>query len=169
MKGKNTLKQLERYSVIFENEIKREIRLKKLVATGKLERSIRRKVKSTNKYSKISVLSVGAASKYIDFVEEGTKGGYFPNVRALRKWVRAKNIRPKNNKNQFVKINRKTIDRTVYKIGRSIQEKGIIKRYGGGAKFAQFVLDKYNKKMITDLTEAYKKDVEERLENTKNK
>jgi hypothetical protein len=169
MKGKNTLKQLERYSVIFENEIKREIRLKKLVATGKLERSIRRKVKSTNKYSKISVLSVGAASKYIDFVEEGTKGGYFANVRALRKWVRAKNIRPKNNKNQFVKINRKTIDRTVYKIGRSIQEKGIIKRYGGGAKFAQFVLDKYNKKMITDLTEAYKKDVEERLENTKNK
>jgi len=149
--NKFTKQQLERYNKIIQNDLQRRLRVEKLVATKGLTNSI--KGKHTD--NSISIF----ASGYAKYVNEGTKGGKFPNLDNLIGWARAKNIRPKNAKGQFIKITPSSFRSMVIRIGKSIERKGIIKRFNGGSKFIDIVAKNITPKLRKDIAKAKLKDI----------
>ena len=149
--NKFTRKQLERYNKIIQNDLRRRLRVENLVATKGLTNSIEGKHTDNS----ISIF----ASGYAKYINEGTKGGKFPNLDNLIGWARAKNIRPKNAKGQFTKITPSSFSSMVYRIGKSIEKKGIIKRFNGGSKFIDIVIKNVMPKITRDIAKARLKDI----------
>jgi len=149
--NKFTKQQLERYNKIIQNDLQRRLRVENLVATKGLTKSIR----GEHTDNSISIFMSG----YAEYINEGTKGGKFPNLDNLIGWARAKNIRPKNAKGQFTKITPSSFNSMVYRIGKSIEKKGIIKRFNGGSKFIDIVIKNVTPKLIKDIAEAKLKDI----------
>jgi len=149
--NKFTAEQLERYNKIIQNDLRRRLRVENLVATKGLTNSIEGKHTDNS----ISIFMSG----YAEYINEGTRGGKFPNLDNLIGWARAKNIRPKNAKGQFIKITPSSFSNMVYRIGRSIERKGIIKRFNGGSKFIDIVAKNITPKLTKDIAKAKLKDI----------
>ena len=122
--------------------LKRQVRVQKLVATGKTVESIVYKVKGTNVR-----ISFDAT---LNILDKGIKANKNVKVSAILQWMKDKNIRPRDSRRSLSDSSRggfigggsdsRNMKVSAWLIARSISRKGTIKRFGyQGAKVIKVV------------------------------
>jgi len=155
MKTNNLRAELQKYGRLYKQKFKSELRKDNTYASGRLDRSVTYKTKSTDSYSELSLL----ANSYIEQISEGRRVGRIPPSNEILEWARAKKIRPENGGQS-----ESNMKRMAFAIAKSIGLKGMIKRYGfKGTKIIDNVYNSLSMQMGEDLFEAYKQDLEEQL------
>ena len=155
MKTNNLRAELQKYGRLYKQKFKSELRKDGTYASGRLDRSVTYKTKSTASYSELSLL----ANSYIEQISEGRRVGRIPPSNEILEWARAKKIRPENGGQS-----ESNMKRMAFAIAKSIGLKGMIKRYGfKGTKIIDNVYNSLSMQMGEDLFEAYKQDLEEQL------
>lgn len=151
----NLRAELQKYGKLYKQKFKSELKKDNTYASGRLDRSVTYKTKSTNSYSELSLL----ANSYIEQISEGRRIGRIPSSTKILEWAKEKGITPENGPN--TESNRK---RMAFAIARSIGVHGMIKRYGfKGTGIIDNVYNSLSRQMGEDLFEAYKQDLEEQL------
>jgi hypothetical protein len=100
------------------DETRKLIKQKKKVNTGALEQSVKFQVEVRDQIISLSLSMV----EYGAFVNDGRKAGKFPNVEAIRTWVRQKGLTMKR-KSKMPRD--KEVKTLAYLIGRKISRVGI--------------------------------------------
>ena len=155
MKTNNLRAELQKYGRLYKQKFKSELRKDNTYASGRLDRSVTYKTKSTDSYSELSLL----ANSYIEQISEGRRVGRISPSNEILEWARAKKIRPENGGQS-----ESNMKRMAFAIAKSIGLKGMIKRYGfKGTKIIDNVYNSLSMQMGEDLFEAYKQDLEEQL------
>lgn len=155
MKTNNLRAELQKYGRLYKQKFKSELRKDGTYASGRLDRSVTYKTKSTASYSELSLL----ANSYIEQISEGRRVGRIPPSNEILEWARAKKIRPENGGQS-----ESNMKRMAFAIAKSIGLKGMIKRYGfKGTKIIDNVYNSLSMQMGEDLFEAYKQDLEKQL------
>ena len=155
MKTNNLRAELQKYGRLYKQKFKSELRKDGTYASGRLDRSVTYKTKSTASYSELSLL----ANSYIEQISEGRRVGRIPPSNEILEWARAKKIRPENGGQS-----ESNMKRMAFAIAKSIGLRGMIKRYGfKGTKIIDNVYNSLSMQMGEDLFEAYKQDLEEQL------
>lgn len=167
---------MERWSRIIINSLKKNLKDKDIVASGKLLASIQAPVKIFgDKY----VMEI-KMEDYWKSVDQGTEPGHFPDVDKIVKWIAHKKIQPTVRptktsvlKSVGVKTKRKLMskkDRTralAQRIAFAIFKKGTIKRLG--YKGSHFATDYFNDQFVTalgnDIREKTGKDIKVQILN----
>ena len=161
MKTNNLRAELQKYGRLYKQKFKSELRKDGTYASGRLDRSVTYKTKSTASYSELSLL----ANSYIEQISEGRRVGKTPPSNEILEWARAKKIKPENGPD--TESNRK---RMAFAIARSIGVHGMIERYGfKGTGIIDKVFDSLSKQMETDLFKAYEKDLDEAIKEINDK
>ena len=151
----NLRAELQNYGKLYKQKFKSELKKDNTYASGRLDRSVTYKTKSTNSYSELSLL----ANSYIEQISEGRRIGRIPSSTKILEWAKEKGITPENGPN--TESNRK---RMAFAIARSIGVHGMIKRYGfKGTGIIDNVYNSLSRQMGEDLFEAYRQDLEEQL------
>lgn len=155
---------LEHYGKQIVESLKAKIAEKKLVASGGLLQSLKYSVKI---FGKDYVMHVGFSPEYeivASTMNDGGKWtkGKMPNVNAIDQWLFKKGILPKAVRgNKPLKDKLKARKGLAFAIAKSIQKKGVIKRFGyKGSRFWDEVInDELKTELMTDLKKALKRDV----------
>ena len=154
-----TRKALQRYGQIIKKELRDEIARKNLKATGKLSKDITFKTKSLKTSDILQVFML----RYAEYLNRGTgsakksgKDGANSRTAKIAEWAKTKPKLSSLPKSKFKKA--------VFAISRSIGKKGIIKRFNGGSKFIDLVIQKVSPDITRDIAEAYLKDVSTQLD-----
>ena len=142
-KKKYTAKVLENYKKILVSELKKELNK----PGSNLEKSIvGRKLPKRDGF----VISM---NEYGLNVNQGRSAGKFPPPQKIEDWVR-KNSSKLNLEN----TRPSTIRKVGFLIGRSISQKGI-----KPTRFIDIVIDKFEPRMTMDLVDAYKRQIQEEI------
>ena len=154
-----TREALKRYGNIIKKELRDEINRKKLKATGNLSKDITFRTKSLKDSDVLQIFLL----KYAEYLNTGTgsakKGSdsktnnRYTNLLA---WAKTKGNLSRLPENKMKKA--------VYAISRSIGKKGIIKRFRGGSKFIDLVIEKVSPQLTKDIAEAYLKDISNEID-----
>ena len=131
---------LEEYGQESVVALKRQVKVQRLVATKDTLNSIRYKVQGKNKV----VISFDSV---LNIVDRGLgRGKSHPSSEEILKWMRAKNIRPRNNRknnavsSRFTNESDRNMESSAFAIARAIKRNGTIKRFGyGGAKVIKVI------------------------------
>ena len=151
-KKKYTTKVLEKYKKILVNEFKKQLRAKPgptTVSNGsKLEKSIvGRKLPNRDGF----VISM---NEYAVNINQGRSAGKLPNMYKIQEWV--------SDNKTILGVKDATpskIKKVAFAIGKTIQERGI-RPY----RFIDIVIDKFEAKLTTDLVDAYRREIQERID-----
>jgi hypothetical protein len=128
-----TVRQLLRkYGAKFTNELKKEIQVKNLVASGRSLKSIKFNTQ------KLSLNIIFDESIHIQ--SEGIKSKRIPSSTEILRWMRDKNVAPiesssrkvglLSGRSKFAKRTDRNMKASAFAIARSIARKGTIKRFG---------------------------------------
>jgi len=123
-------------------------------------------IKYERKGSKLNIY----ANSYFDAVDQGLSPGTTPDKGDLTRWVKNKNIQPRNSKGRFIEASNRNVSRMVRNISKAIEEKGTIKRFnykGSGIKAA--VLKTQSTKISNKIRKALLEDIRIELQKTKSK
>jgi hypothetical protein len=131
------------------------------VATGRLRDSVKGNVDE----SKDSIRLFLTAEDYYEAVDKGQRPGKLPSKQKIAEWARAKGITPYNGlSNQWAE------GFMVWRIRKAIEQRGTIKRFGyKGIGINQYVTQALGNKILNDAKRAYKKDIEEAINNGRSK
>ena len=88
-------------------------------STGTLTKSMRYKRKNLN--------ITFSMADYGYYVDQGRKPGTFPPVSAIRKWIKDKPVKPRDERGRFVRQTQSTMNSLAFLLGRSIKRFGIKK------------------------------------------
>lgn len=151
-KKKHTEKVLENYKKILVAELKKELRAKPSPTTvsdgSRLEDSIvSRKLKGLNGFGIYM-------NEYGINVNQGRSAGKLPNMGNLEEWINAN-----ESKLGIKDATPKRLRRVLFAIGKSIQKRGI-RPY----RFIDIVIDKFEPRLTLDLTDAYRRDIQEEID-----
>lgn len=151
-KKKHTEKVLENYKKILVAELKKELRAKPSPTTvsdgSRLEDSIvARKLKGLNGFGIYM-------NEYGINVNQGRSAGKLPNMGNLEEWINAN-----ESKLGIKDATPKGLRRVLFAIGKSIQKRGI-RPY----RFIDIVIDKFEPRLTLDLTDAYRRDIQEEID-----
>jgi len=156
MKTNNLRAELQKYGRLYKQKFKSELRKDNTYASGRLDRSVTYKTKSTDSYSELSLL----ANSYIEQISEGRRVGRIPPSNEILEWARAKKIKPENGPD--TESNRK---RMAFAIARSIGMHGMLSKLGfRGTKIIDNVYNSLSMQMGEDVFEAYKQELEKQFE-----
>ena len=151
----NLRAELQNYGKLYKQKFKSELKKDNTYASGRLDRSVTYKTKSTNSYSELSLL----ANSYIEQLSEGRRIGKIPSSAKILDWAKEKGITPEKGT-----ASESNMKRMAFAIARSIGVHGMIKRYGfKGTGIIDNVYNSLSEKMGNDLFEAYRLDLEKQL------
>jgi len=162
-------KALNSVGKLITEKVRRNAKVEGFSATGKLYDSWRYDIieKDLKIYAEkyAGALSKGSSPSRSNSDWEGKK-------RRLEEWIRAKGIRPYRKLKNGYKFAKMSTDRRsayksmVYSISKSISEKGIVKRYNyKGGNFIELTIQQTKKQIDDMLSEAYRKDIVNQLNN----
>ena len=151
----NLRAELQKYGRLYKQKFKSELKKDNTYASGRLDRSVTYKAKSTSSYSELSLL----ANSYIEQLSEGRRIGKIPSSTKILDWAKEKGITPEKGGQS-----ESNMKRMAFAIARSIGMRGMIKRYGfKGTGIIDNVYNSLSKQMGDDLFNAYKLDLEQQL------
>ena len=151
----NLRAELQKYGKLYKQKFKSELKKDNTYASGRLDKSIAYKTKSTDSYSELSLL----ANSYIEQLSEGRRIGKIPSSTKILEWAKEKGITPEKGT-----ASESNMKRMAFAIARSIGMRGMIKRYGfKGTGIIDNVYNSLAEKMGNDLFEAYRIDLEKQL------
>lgn len=151
----NLRAELQNYGKLYKQKFKSELKKDNTYASGRLDKSIAYKTKSTDSYSELSLL----ANSYIEQLSEGRRIGKIPSSTKILDWAKEKGITPEKGT-----ASESNMKRMAFAIARSIGMRGMIKRYGfKGTGIIDNVYNSLAEKMGNDLFEAYRIDLEKQL------
>jgi len=151
----NLRAELQKYGKLYKQKFKSELKKDNTYASGRLDKSIAYKTKSTDSYSELSLL----ANSYIEQLSEGRRIGKIPSSTKILEWAKEKGITPEKGT-----ASESNMKRMAFAIARSIGMRGMIKRYGfRGTGIIDNVYNSLAEKMGDDLFEAYRIDLEKQL------
>ena len=151
----NLRAELQKYGKLYKQKFKSELKKDNTYASGRLDKSIAYKTKSTDSYSELSLL----ANSYIEQLSEGRRIGKIPSSTKILDWAKEKGITPEKGT-----ASESNMKRMAFAIARSIGMRGMIKRYGfKGTGIIDNVYNSLAEKMGNDLFEAYRIDLEKQL------
>ena len=151
----NLRAELQKYGKLYKQKFKSELKKDNTYASGRLDKSIAYKTKSTDSYSELSLL----ANSYIEQLSEGRRIGKIPSSTKILEWAKEKGITPEKGT-----ASESNMKRMAFAIARSIGMRGMIKRYGfKGTGIIDNVYNSLAEKMGDDLFEAYRIDLEKQL------
>ena len=141
---------LEKYADLVRDSIKKQIKEKKLYATGNLYRSVSEHLfESTNELG----FDIKSA-KYFTQVDEGRKKGRFVSNSKIKQWLLAKNITSELYPS-------KSIDEFAALISKTIKEKGTIKRFGyKGAGILDEIIGNFSSDFFDEMIESFADDMD---------
>ena len=84
----NLRAELQKYGKLYKQKFKSELKKDNTYASGRLDRSVTYKTKSTNSYSELSLL----ANSYIEQISEGRRIGRIPSSTKILEWAKEKGI-----------------------------------------------------------------------------
>ncbi len=139
-----TRKRLTNLGKIIKNELRKEIQLNDLKSTGNLSSSIKF---STRQLKAREVLTIKLPF-YAEYLDRGTSASRkrFVNIAAISEWAKTKS--------DFSSLNKTKFEKAVGAISASIASKGIIKRFRGGSKFIDNVLESVDPLILQEISEA---------------
>ena len=132
MKNRNTYSALQRFGVLYIEEVKRDLRDKGLISTGELERSFTLKIEEEG--NNLVLIVYGA--DHGEYVDKGTLPSDSkpskPMVERIVKWMKTKGMRPlaRQKRGRFRKQTEKTYRKAAYALSGDILRKGIVQRFG---------------------------------------
>jgi len=151
----NLRAELQKYGKLYKQKFKSELKKDNTYASGRLDKSIAYKTKSTDSYSELSLL----ANSYIEQLSEGRRIGKIPSSTKILEWAKEKGITPEKGT-----ASESNMKRMAFAIARSIGVHGMIKRYGfRGTSIIDNVYNSLAEQMGNDLFEAYRIDLEKQL------
>jgi len=162
-------KALNSVGELIKEKIRRNAKAEGFNATGKLYDSWRYDI--IEKELKIY------AEKYAGALAKGSSpsrsnSDWEGKNRRLEEWIRAKGIRPYRKLKNGYKFAKMSTDRRsayksmLYSISKSISEKGIVKRFNyKGGKFIELTIQQTKTQIDNMLSEAYRKDIVNQLNN----
>ena len=151
----NLRAELQKYGKLYKKKFKSELKKDDTYASGRLDKSIAYKTKSTDSYSELSLL----ANSYIEQLSEGRRIGKIPSSTKILDWAKEKGITPEKGT-----ASESNMKRMAFAIARSIGMRGMIKRYGfKGTGIIDNVYNSLAEQMGNDLFEAYRIDLEKQL------
>ena len=151
----NLRAELQNYGKLYKQKFKSELKKDNTYASGRLDKSIAYKTKSTDSYSELSLL----ANSYIEQLSEGRRIGKIPSSTKILDWAKEKGITPEKGT-----ASESNMKRMAFAIARSIGMRGMIKRYEfKGTGIIDNVYNSLAEKMGNDLFEAYRIDLEKQL------
>ena len=157
--GQLTRKALQQYGDIIKKELRDEISRKNLKATGNLSKNITFRTKSLKRGDVLQVF----LANYAEYLNKGTGGAKKGSnsktnnrYTSLLAWAKTKG--------NLSGLPTNKLKKTVYAISRSIGQIGIIKRFRGGSKFIDLVIEKVSPQLTKDIAEAYLKDVSNEID-----
>ena len=157
----NLRAELQKYGKLYKQKFKSELKKDNTYASGRLDRSIAYKTKSTNSYSELSLL----ANSYIEQLSEGRRRGVIPSSTKILEWAKQKGITPEKGGQS-----ESNMERMAFAIARSIGVHGMIERLGfKGTGIIDKVFNSLSKQMETDLFKAYEKDLDEAIKEINDK
>ena len=86
----NLRAELQKYGRLYKKKFKSELKKDNTYASGRLDRSVTYKTKSTDSYSELSLL----ANSYIEQISEGRRIGKIPSSAKILDWAKEKGITP---------------------------------------------------------------------------
>ena len=144
--------------------MKRELRINKQHASGRIERSLEAQITDSS-------LEIVANAPYAEILNSGTKkkGKLRPSIDSIVAWMKYKRISPykklPNNSVKFVKHSKANYRRAAFLISRSIAENGVSKRFGyGGSNYIESAYKSLEKRIDGEVLEAYKNYVNKELQ-----
>lgn len=139
-----TRKRLRNLGKIIKNELRKEIQLNDLKSTGKLSSRIKF---STKELKNKDVLTIKLPF-YAEYLDRGTSASRkrFVNIAAISEWAKTKS--------NFSSLKKTDFKKAVGAISASIASKGIIKRFRGGSKFIDNVLESVDPLILQEISEA---------------
>ena len=150
--NKNTRIALEKYAKVIENEYRKQMIANNLVVSGQSIKQVKTFV--TEEAPGILNLKM-PITKPLAYVEFGRRRGTPPPIGKIRDWMRARGIEGATDKKT------KSI---AWKIAQNIGAKGTIKRFGyKGANLSTLVVQSVQKRLISDIRDAYIKDLRDML------
>ncbi len=151
----NLRAELQKYGRLYKKKFKSELKKDNTYASGRLDKSIAYKTKSTDSYSELSLL----ANSYIEQLSEGRRIGKIPSSTKILEWAKEKGITPEKGGQS-----ESNMKRMAFAIARSIGVHGMIERLGfKGTGIIDNVYNSLAEKMGNDLFEAYRLDLETQL------
>lgn len=141
------------------------------VATGTLKRSLSYRVRVRgNEVREVTFGARGNANKYASFIHWGVDGTRknqkspfykykFENPSrkhrdALKRWIRAKGIRPRDAKGRFKKQSESNMNSLAFALGRAVKRKGIV-----GLRFYEKAYTAVSKRYTKKLGAAFAEDI----------
>ncbi len=120
--------------------------------TGELDNSFEYKVEG-------NVVTVYGAD-YTLALSDGIKNKKFPNVNEIKDWIRHKGIPIKDNRGRSMSNTDANMNRVAFVISKSIERRGISKRFGyKGSGFFDEAIKNTMEKITDIIAEAYKLDI----------
>lgn len=114
-------------SKIIKDEVKQTILDESLIASGKLHKSIKRRVRTLRSGYSATVF-VDPSVSYAGAVIRGQSAGTLVDIENIKTWIKQKQMRGRSSftsdKYTFWYVTDKTIDRVAYNIVKSIERKG---------------------------------------------
>ena len=156
---KATRKSLQKFGAIIKKELKNQIKTSDLRSTGNLSSSINF---STRQLKAREVLTIKLPF-YAEYLDRGTKGSKtkrFVNIEAISEWAKTKS--------DFSSLNKTKFEKAVGAISASIASKGIIKRFRGGSRFIDIVIDKVSPELIEEIAQSYLEEISIKIDKGQN-
>ena len=142
------------------------------VATGKLKRSLSYKIRVRG--NEIREVTFGSKAKHAPYIHWGVNGTQknqkspffkykFENPSrkhrdALKRWIKAKGIRPRDAKGRFQKQTESNMNSLAFAIGRAVKRKGIV-----GLRFYEKAFTAVSKRFDKKLQEAVAEDIKDKF------
>lgn len=140
-----TRKRLRNLGKIIKNELRKEIQLNDLKSTGKLSSRIKFSTKEL-KNKDVLTIKLPFYAEYLDRGTKGSKTKIFVDIAAISEWAKTKS--------NFSSLKKTDFKKAVGAISASIASKGIIKRFRGGSKFIDNVLESVDPLILQEISEA---------------
>ena len=153
-----TRKRLRNLGKIIKNELRKEIQLNDLKSTGKLSSRIKF---STKELKNKDVLTIKLPF-YAEYLDRGTSASRkrFVNIAAISEWAKTKS--------NFSTLKKTDFKKAVGAISSSIASKGIIKRFRGGSRFIDIVIDKVSPELIEEIAQSYLEEISIKIDKGQN-
>lgn len=161
MKNQFQKNTIEKYADLVRDSIRKQLKEKKLYATGNLYRSISNHLFEDNTTLGFEI----RADKYFTQADKGRARGRYVSHSKIKEWLLAKNITSEFYPDQ-------SIDEFAAIISNTIKEKGTIKRFGyQGADIIENIMNEFSTDFFDEIIESFADDkdltVKELLENVK--
>jgi hypothetical protein len=135
-------------------KLQSQMKADKTYATGNLAKSLEYNVDKFN----LDIL----ADWRIKYVDQGSAPSKVAPYNQIRKWAKAKGLKPKK-----IKGKTKTFNQMAFAIASKISKEGTIDRFmaqGGGSNLVDKVTQRYKNYITKEIAEAFQKDLSEALD-----